>query len=240
LDSCRNAIIQNSYINNGDDGIAIKSGLNEFGLNLAIPTENVLIQNITTDGRGGFAIGSEMSGGVRNVTFRNSRLLGQRGIYFKPSVGRGGYIEDILFQNIETPNRVLFRMGHDGIPFVPSNVYVPLVSNIRFENVTNLDLPYAFKDCSKANQSKCFNISASNDKESPWPDKLPSSRFFARKTTAHTMISGTIQLPWPVCIPLDAPVNILTEYFNWGPTIGSFSSLEDCQDVSSGFYRSSI
>jgi polygalacturonase len=47
----------------------MKAGLDGFGLNLGIPTENVLVQNITCDddGRGGFAIGSEMSGGVRNV-----------------------------------------------------------------------------------------------------------------------------------------------------------------------------
>ena len=54
LDSCRNALVENIYIRNSDDGVCIKSGLNGFGLNLAIPTENVLIRNITTakGGRG--------------------------------------------------------------------------------------------------------------------------------------------------------------------------------------------
>jgi polygalacturonase len=240
LDSCRDAIIRNSYISNGDDGISIKSGLNGFGLNLAIPTENVIIENITTDGRGGFAIGSEMSGGVRNITFRNSRLLGERGIYFKPSIGRGGYIEDILFQNIETSKRVAFRVGHDGIPLVTHNAYVPLVSNIRFENVQNLDLTYAFADCSKVNQSKCFNISEEGNTASPWPDALPSPRYFTCKTTAHTMLNGTIRLPWPVCIPLDAPVNILPGYYNWGPTFGQFSSLSHCQKECNGHFRNNM
>ena len=60
------------------------------------------IQHITCDpkSRCGFALGSEMSGGVRNVTFRHSTLAGQRGIDIKPSVGRGGYLMDILFENI--------------------------------------------------------------------------------------------------------------------------------------------
>ena len=77
--------------------------LDGFGLNLGIPTENVLIRNITCPegGRGGFAIGSEMSGGLRNVTYRDSVLDGQRGINLKPSVGRGGYIQDLSFINIK-------------------------------------------------------------------------------------------------------------------------------------------
>jgi len=71
LDSCRNAVVENLRINNSDDGVCMKSGLDGFGMNLAIPTENVLVRNITctAGGRCGFAIGSEMSGGVRNVTW---------------------------------------------------------------------------------------------------------------------------------------------------------------------------
>ena len=73
LDSCRNVLVENIWIRNSDDGVCIKSGLNGFGLNLAIPTENVLVRNITCaeGGRGGFALGSEMSGGMRNITFRD-------------------------------------------------------------------------------------------------------------------------------------------------------------------------
>ena len=72
----------------------MKSGLNGFGLNLAIPTENILVRNVTCPrgGRGGFAVGSEMSGGVRNVTYRDSVLMGQRGIHIKPRYGRGGVV----------------------------------------------------------------------------------------------------------------------------------------------------
>ncbi|KAG7357223.1 glycoside hydrolase family 28 domain containing protein [Nitzschia inconspicua] len=231
LDSCRNAILQHLYIANGDDGIALKSGLNGFGLNLAIPTENVWIDNVTTtsEGRGGLAIGSEMSGGIRNVTFRNCRLLGERGIIFKPSVGRGGYIDNIMFQSIASPNKVKFYVGHDGIPLMPNNSYVPLVSNIRFENVSHVDLVHGFSACFQANQSKCFNITSDDGQQSPWKELLPSPRHFSCKTHAKTMYEGTITLPWPVCIPLDSPVNLRPDYPNWGPTKGIYSSLQDCQ-----------
>jgi polygalacturonase len=240
LDSCRNAHIANLYISNGDDGIAIKSGLNGFGLNLAIATENVLIENITTYGRGGIAIGSEMSGGIRNVTVRNVRLLGQRGVIFKPSIGRGGFIENVLFQNVQTPNSLLMKMGTDGVPLMPNNDYVPLVSNIRIEKFANVDLHHAFADCSKCNRSTCFNISADTYKNSPWPDPLPSPRFYSCKTTANTMFDGTILLPWPVCVPLDAPVNIRPDYYNWGPTKGVFDSLSSCRQECEHHYYEQI
>jgi polygalacturonase len=232
LDSSRNAVIQNLYISNGDDGIALKSGLDGFGLNLAIPTENIWIENVTTAarGRGGLAIGSEMSGGIRNVTFRNCRLLGKRGITFKPSVGRGGYIEEVLFQNIET-SKLTFYMGHDGVPLMSNNSYVPLISNIRFENTSRLDIVRSLSDCSKANQSKCFNVSSDDGQHSPWNETLPSSRYYTCKTTAKTMFYGTVQLPWPVCIPMDSPVNLRPDYPNWGPTTGAYSSLNACQAV---------
>jgi hypothetical protein len=230
LDSCRNAEIQHLSINNGDDGIALKSGLNGFGLNLGIPTENVWINNITTKGRGGFAIGSEMSGGIRNITFSNSRLLGSRSILFKPSVGRGGYIDNIHFQNIQS-SKASFVMNHDGIPIMPNNHYVPLVSNIRFENVTHVDLQRGFASCSSANQSKCFNLTSDSSTESPWSELLPSTRFYTCKTAANTMMEEVIQLPWPVCLPLDSPVNLWPDYPNWGPTRGNYSSLEACWEA---------
>jgi polygalacturonase len=230
LDSSRNAVIQNLYISNGDDGIALKSGLDGFGLNLAIPTENIWIENVTTSskGRGGLAIGSEMSGGIRNVTFRNCRLLGERGITIKPSVGRGGYIDGVLFQNIET-SRTTLSMGHDGVPLMSNNTFVPLISNIRFENVSRVDLAHGLSDCSKANQSKCFNISSDDGQNSPWNESLPSPRYYTCKTAAKTLFYGTAQLPWPVCIPMDSPVNLRPDYPNWGPTTGVYSSLHACQ-----------
>ncbi len=91
-------VVENLWINNSDDGVSVKSGIDGFGLNLAIPTENVLVRNITCPpgGRGGFAVGSEMSGGIRNVTFRDSVLHGERGIHIKTSPIRGGYVNRML------------------------------------------------------------------------------------------------------------------------------------------------
>ena len=226
LDSCRNALVENIVIENSDDGVCIKSGLNGFGLNLGIPTENVLVRNITclAGGRGGFAIGSEMSGGMRNITFRDSVLDGERGIDIKPSVGRGGYMHGLLFANI-VGKGVGFSMGGDGEPLMPGNNYVPLISDMAFVGIKSA-VGNAFGACAKANRSKCFNLTV-DGKAEHWPEPLPPQTFACKKQ-AHTMF-GTIDLPWGVCIPLDAPVNIRPDYPNWGPAIGNFSSLVACQ-----------
>eukprot|EP00520_Triparma_pacifica_P004229 CAMPEP_0118633778 /NCGR_PEP_ID=MMETSP0785-20121206/1182_1 /TAXON_ID=91992 /ORGANISM="Bolidomonas pacifica, Strain CCMP 1866" /LENGTH=274 /DNA_ID=CAMNT_0006524683 /DNA_START=47 /DNA_END=867 /DNA_ORIENTATION=- len=77
VDSCTNVTITNSQFYVGDDGISIKSGLNGAGRDFDMPSSNVHIENITVHplidnlSTNGISIGSEMSGGVRNVTVRN-------------------------------------------------------------------------------------------------------------------------------------------------------------------------
>ncbi len=67
-ESCKNVLIKNCYFKNGDDCIAIKSGRNNDGRRLNIPSENIVIQNCKmSDGHGGVTIGSEISGGCRNI-----------------------------------------------------------------------------------------------------------------------------------------------------------------------------
>ena len=229
IDSSRDVLVENIYIRNSDDGVCIKSGLDGFGLNLAIPTENVLVRNITCapGGRGGFAIGSEMSGGLRNITFRDSALLGQRGMDLKPSVGRGGYIDDLSFINIRG-NGAGLGMGHDGVPLMHGNNYVPLISNLRFENVSRC----SFHGCNAANRSKCFNVTvvgggAGCHTPAGASDPLPPQQFGCKRS-AKTMF-GEVEFPWGVCIPLDAPVNIRPDYPNWGPITGPFASLAACK-----------
>ncbi|MFV0324452.1 MAG: glycoside hydrolase family 28 protein, partial [Bacteroides xylanisolvens] len=89
LESCKNAIIVNSSFDVGDDGICIKSGKDEDGRKRARPCENVLVDNCTVfKGHGGFVVGSEMSGGVRNVSVSNCQFLGTDvGLRFKSRRG---------------------------------------------------------------------------------------------------------------------------------------------------------
>lgn len=230
LDSCRNALVENLWINNSDDGVCIKSGLDGYGMNLAIATENVLIRNITCGGgRCGFALGSEMSGGMRNITYRDSSLSGDRGINVKTSVGRGGYIRDVIFENIQMGgNGISLRGGTDGIPLAPGNKYVPFVDNVKFVNIS--DSVGCNLGCAAVNGSVCHRMSTDHCKCDHCDLHKPTPRYTC-KTTANTEFSGTITLPWGVCIPDDSPVNNIEGYPNWGPTDGDFQTLEACQAV---------
>jgi len=105
-DSSRNVFIADCLIDNGDDGVAIKSGLDEAGVAYGMPSQNITVVNVLTRGRGGIQVGSEMSGGVHDVTIRDVTLLGDRGIQIKTSRGRGGYIQNISVSNVTAPHTV--------------------------------------------------------------------------------------------------------------------------------------
>lgn len=104
-DSCQNVVVRNCVIESQDDCIAIKSGRDEEGRRVGIPTEHVLVENCTFRYGFGVAVGSEMSGGVRHVlvrdcVFEDTHSLGS----VKAPRGRGGVIEDVVYENIRHTN----------------------------------------------------------------------------------------------------------------------------------------
>ncbi|WP_162053314.1 glycoside hydrolase family 28 protein [Pontibacter pamirensis] len=103
LESCKNAVIHNNTFDVGDDAICIKSGKDEDGRRRGMATENVIVKNNTVyHGHGGFVVGSEMSGGVKNVHVSNCTFMGTDiGLRFKSTRGRGGVVENIYISNID-------------------------------------------------------------------------------------------------------------------------------------------
>ncbi|WP_418499896.1 glycoside hydrolase family 28 protein [Flagellimonas sp.] len=106
LESCKNVLIYNNTFDVGDDAICFKSGKNKDGRDRGMPTENVIVKNnIVYHGHGGFVVGSEMSGGVRNVHVSNCTFIGTDiGLRFKSTRGRGGIVENIHISNIDMIN----------------------------------------------------------------------------------------------------------------------------------------
>ena len=102
-DSCRDVLIEGCTFDTGDDCIAINSGMNEDGWRVGKPCENIEIRNcVMNGGHGGLVIGSGMSGGVKNVFAHDCRITGtMRGIRIKSMRGRGGYVKDVRFENLE-------------------------------------------------------------------------------------------------------------------------------------------
>ena len=106
IESCRNVVLTDSRFDVGDDGICIKSGKDEAGRRRGIPCENILVDNcIVFHGHGGFVVGSEMSGGVRNVRVSDCIFSGTDvGLRFKSTRGRGGVVENIWIEDITMSN----------------------------------------------------------------------------------------------------------------------------------------
>ncbi len=120
IESCKNTIVVNSTFDVGDDGICVKSGKDEDGRNRGIPTENLIVDNCTVfKGHGGFVVGSEMSGGVKNVSVSNCQFLGTDvGLRFKSKRGRGGVVENIYITDISmfdiATEPLLFNLYYGG------------------------------------------------------------------------------------------------------------------------------
>jgi polygalacturonase len=146
-DSVNGLKIIGSTFNVGDDCIAIKSGKDAEGRQIGIPSQNIEIRNnIMKHGHGGVTIGSEMSGGVKNVVARDDVFDGTNiGIRMKTLRGRGGTIENLTFDNIMMKDiegdafNINSNYTSNGTPLPFTGVIdetTPYIKNITIENIT--------------------------------------------------------------------------------------------------------
>ena len=157
LESCRNGLVEGCTFDVGDDGICIKSGRDEQGRKRGVPTENFIIRDTKVyHAHGGFVIGSEMSGGARNLFVSNCTFMGTDvGLRFKTARGRGGVVENIFIDGVDMTDiageAILFDMYYaakDPVPMAgestappvmkaePLNEGTPQLRNFRIRNVT--------------------------------------------------------------------------------------------------------
>lgn len=103
IESCKNSILTNCSFDVGDDAICIKSGKDEDGRKRGVPNENLIVKNcIVYHGHGGVTVGSEMSGGVKNLHVSACTFIGTDvGLRFKSNRGRGGVVEGIYISDID-------------------------------------------------------------------------------------------------------------------------------------------
>lgn len=142
-ESCKNVLIENCIFDTGDDCIAIKSGRNNDGRAWGIPSENIIVRNCyMKNGHGGVVIGSEISGGYKNLFVENCRMDSpelDRVIRIKTSSCRGGLIENVFVRNIivgqcrEAVLRINLQYEsrekcNQGFP--------PIVRNVHLKNIT--------------------------------------------------------------------------------------------------------
>lgn len=157
-DSCSNVHISDCHIDVGDDCITLKSGSEDDRRPVHIPCQNITISNCTMlHGHGGVVIGSEMSGGVRNVAISNCVFSGtDRGIRLKSRRGRGNVVEDLRVDNI-VMDKVLCPIAinlfydwgvrdHSAVldqEPKPVNAGTPQFRRLRFSNISAHRVKYA-------------------------------------------------------------------------------------------------
>jgi polygalacturonase len=147
-ESCRDVLIDECYFDTGDDCIAIKAGRNADGRRLAAPCENIIVRGCRMkDGHGGVTIGSEMSGGVRNVFVEHCEMDSpslDRALRLKTNAMRGGTIEHVYMRDVtvgQVADAVLsidfhYEEGANGS-------FLPVVRDIEMRNVTSRRSNYA-------------------------------------------------------------------------------------------------
>ncbi|EIW87837.1 glycoside hydrolase family 28 domain-containing protein [Alishewanella agri BL06] len=148
-ESCNRVLIENCLFDTGDDCIALKSGRNNDGRRLATPVQNVVIQDcIMRAGHGGVVMGSEISGGARNIFARRCRMSSPnlaRGIRIKTNSVRGGLIENVYIRDIEIGEvrdaiviNFFYEEGDAGN-------FMPQVNNLHISNLTVQKAQRAFE-----------------------------------------------------------------------------------------------
>lgn len=147
-ESSKDVLIEGCYFDTGDDCIAIKAGRNNDGRRVNVPSENIVIRNCQMkDGHGGVVIGSETSGGTRNVFAENCTMDSpnlDRALRIKTNSVRGGTIENIYMRNVkigqvaEAVLKINFNYGEGD-----TGKFTPTVRNVNMENVISGKSKYA-------------------------------------------------------------------------------------------------
>jgi len=139
-ESCRDVLIEDCVFDTGDDCIALKSGRNNDGRRVHTPVENVIIRRCRMkDGHGGITIGSEITGGARNVFAEQCRLDSEnleRALRIKTNTLRGGVVENVFVRDIEIGTVKLAPIEVD-LRYEPrdSGPFIPEVRNIVVERM---------------------------------------------------------------------------------------------------------
>lgn len=145
---CEDVLIEKCIFDTGDDCIAIKSGRNNDGRRINVPSQNIIIRDCTMkDGHGGVTMGSEISGGVRNVYVSNCKMDSphlNQAIRFKSNAVRGGVIENIFIKDIKigVVNKAVLSIEFD-YEEGDKGEFIPTLRNVNLTNVSSEKSDYA-------------------------------------------------------------------------------------------------
>ncbi|MBE6281805.1 MAG: glycoside hydrolase family 28 protein [Bacteroides sp.] len=164
-ESCKNVLIENCVFDTGDDCIAIKSGRNNDGRKWNIPSENIVVRRCQMkDGHGGVVVGSEISGGYRNLYVEDCEMDSpnlDRVVRIKTNACRGGVIENLFVRNVHVNecNEAVMRINLLYEPNEDCNAaFPPVVRNVYLSNVTSQKSKYGIIIDGFEDKANVYNI----------------------------------------------------------------------------------
>ena len=169
-DSCQDVLIEDYSYCAGDDAVAVKSGWNWAGQHFNMPSRNITVRRARSGCRGGFTIGSEMSGGVEDVVFEDCVSTGESGIRISSELGRGGYVRNVAFRNMSfswdtaAGKSFLLHINQDYKPDNP-NKTLSYFTNITLEGLKVTKAPKGFKlgDITCLAESACEGLTLKDE-----------------------------------------------------------------------------
>jgi polygalacturonase len=200
-EGCTDVLVQNASIAVGDDALAVKAGRDRDGWTYYQPSQNIVIRNSTMLSRwGGLTIGSEMSGGVRNV-FIEDTIFGSTaanlhyGFYIKSAITRGGFIEDIYAQRIQvgTVDSFMYLTGHYTSGAVIGPTKFTTISNINVDGATvskTTDQPFYIAGSDATLPATGIHFTDVTVTSSATPALESGSGHYSDLTTSNVVVNG--------------------------------------------------
>ncbi|KAI8564880.1 hypothetical protein RHMOL_Rhmol03G0217200 [Rhododendron molle] len=151
-DSCTNTRIEDCFIVSGDDCVAVKSGWDEYGIKVGLPTRQLVIRRLTciSPDSAVIALGSEMSGGIQDVRAEDiTAITSESGVRIKTAPGRGAYVKDIFVRRmtLQTMKYVFWMTGsygsHADEGYDPKAL--PVIQNINYRDIVAENVTIAAK-----------------------------------------------------------------------------------------------
>ena len=149
-ESCKNVLIENCTFNTGDDCIALKSGRDFDGRRENKAIENVIVRNCKMrKGHGGVSMGSEISGGCKNIFVENCEMSSpelDRAILIKTNNSRGGTTDGVNVRNVtvgEVGDAILSINTSYHINTEGQGKFPPMIKNVFLSNVTSKKSEFA-------------------------------------------------------------------------------------------------
>lgn len=149
-DSCTNVKIEDVYIVSGDDCIAVKSGWDEYGIKVGLPSQHIIIRRLTciSPDSAMIALGSEMSGGIQDIRAEDNVAINtQSAVRIKTAVGRGAFVKNIFVKGMKlnTMKYVFWMTGsygsHPDPKFDPKAL--PEITGINYRDISANNVTYS-------------------------------------------------------------------------------------------------